>query len=70
MARHRLPARSRRSRCCAGRGPGDCVGLRQTIQREIAANQTKVQAHIASVAERDRSVLLAQLGTLDRVASD
>lgn len=44
-----------------GNRPGGCTGAGKAIARDIAARDEQVRAHVLAVAERDRSILLAEL---------
>ena len=52
-----------------GNRPGGCIGADKAIARDIAARDEQVRAHVLAVAERDRSILLAELEAASPSAS-
>lgn len=44
-----------------GNRPGGCIGAQKIIERDVAARDDDVRAHVMAVAESDRSILLAEL---------
>lgn len=44
-----------------GSRPGTCTGAGKAIRAEVAARDDEVRRHLLAVAERDRTILLAEL---------
>lgn len=59
-----------RDQTLSGNLPGTCNGKDKMIDREIAARHDEVQSHLAAVAQKDSSLLLAEINAARQLASN
>ena len=54
----------------SGSVPGACTGKDRMIDREIAAREDEVRSHLVAVAEKDSTLLLAEINAAGQLASN